>query len=218
MLTYTKFFTGSNPFVVLLFFNGKKNDPFFQYTPYRSKLDIALFYTTKQEREIKVMYDVPYILNSKWRLRMEAAYEVNPNLLYFGTDESSFHELQHPSTRKSYATFEAYDESLNQSRTGISDRGEQPIVTDKFYNTYQKQEAIFNLSLEHSYFDSKVRLLAGYEMAWVIVTTFENKQTDATDPNGNTISTPNGLSKVKSDYNNQLITGYGANIVSQFQL
>ena len=36
----------------------------------------------KQEFFIKL--DVPYIFNTKWRLRVEGGYEANPNLLFFG--------------------------------------------------------------------------------------------------------------------------------------
>src|SRR5882724_13429402 len=46
-----------------LYFNGKRNDPFFNYTAYRWKLDFVLFNTTKNEREIFLKLDVPYILN-----------------------------------------------------------------------------------------------------------------------------------------------------------
>jgi hypothetical protein len=33
-----------------IFFNGKKSDPFFEYTAYRSKLGITLFYTSKLQK------------------------------------------------------------------------------------------------------------------------------------------------------------------------
>ena len=50
-----------------LFFNGKRSDPFFDYTPYRAELSVALFNTTRSEREVKLGLDVPYIFNTKWR-------------------------------------------------------------------------------------------------------------------------------------------------------
>jgi hypothetical protein len=64
-----------------IYFNGKKSDPFFKYTAYRAKIDIALFNTTKSQRELKIAVDIPYLLNTKWRFRGEMAYEVNPNHL-----------------------------------------------------------------------------------------------------------------------------------------
>ena len=78
-----------------LFFNGNKKDPFFAYTPYRAELDVDLSITTRLQREARVALDVPYIFNTKWRLRAEAAYEVNPNLLYFGITEQSLKPLSY---------------------------------------------------------------------------------------------------------------------------
>ncbi len=192
-----------------IFFNGKKTDPFFEYTPYRKKLSVTLFYTTKQQREIKFTCDVPYIFNSKWRLRMEAAYEVNPNLLYFGVDEKSLNGLA--INGKSFSKFSDYNDALTEKRPGNASNGEANVVTDMFYNTYQKDEAIFNASMEHSYLDSKLRLLGGYELAWININTFDNKNTSGSD-------VPNGMSLLQKDFNNNSILGYGSNIVSFLQV
>src|SRR4051812_10056302 len=35
-----------------IFFNGKRTDPFFAYSAYRAKIDLVLFNTTKQQREL----------------------------------------------------------------------------------------------------------------------------------------------------------------------
>ena len=191
-----------------LFFNGKKSDPFFEYTPYRKKLGITLFYTTKLQREIKLSYDVPYILNTKWRLRMEAAYEVNPNLLYFGVDEKSLNGLI--ANGIAYSSFGDYTDALSGKRPGDLSKGEANTVTDVYYNTYQKDEAIFNGSIEHSYLDSKLRLLAGYELAWINISTFDNKIS-----NGNDVA--NGQSLLQKDNNSHSILGLGSNIVSFLQ-
>lgn len=148
---------------VSVFLNGKRSDPFFAYTPYRAELNIAAFYTTRAQREVKIGFDVPYIFNTKWRLRGEAAYEVNPNLLYFGLDESSLNPLSYypagdsthaPVTNAMYAD---YENSLKGNHA--------------YYNTYQKEEAILNLSMERSYFDGKLRALIGMEAAQVNIST-----------------------------------------------
>lgn len=191
-----------------LFFNGKKSDPFFEYTPYRQKLGITLFYTTKLQREIKLSYDVPYIFNTKWRLRMEAAYEVNPNLLYFGIDEKSLNGLI--ANGKEYSNFSDYSDAITKQRTGNASNGEANVVTDVFYNTYQKDEAIFNGSMEHSYWDSKLRLLGGYELAWINISTFDNKITSGND-------VANGQSLLQKDNNSRAVLGLGSNIVSFLQ-
>src|SRR5579863_8896830 len=52
-----------------IFFNGKRTDPFFNYTAYRTRLDFVLFNTSKSQREFGFNLDVPYIFDTKWRLR-----------------------------------------------------------------------------------------------------------------------------------------------------
>ncbi|MDB5273726.1 MAG: hypothetical protein JWO58_2093, partial [Chitinophagaceae bacterium] len=176
---------------VEIFFNGKKSDPFFAYTPYRKKLNVVVFNTSNAQREVALGLDIPYIFNSKWRLRVEAAYEINPNLLYFGTTEKSLDPLSyHPNgdstqTLVDHASYSDYENSL----TGINYN----------YNRYQKQEFIFNVSAEHSFFDSKVRVLGGYEIADVTITPFS------------------GNSLVKNDYDAGNISGVYQGTVSIIQ-
>ena len=166
-----------------IFFNGKKSDPFFKYTAYRAAIDIVLFNTTRNQREIKIGWDVPYIFDTKWRLRGEMAYEINPNLLYFGIDSKT----TLPSL--GYSRYADYEKTL----TGVN----------KFYNTYQKKEAILNISMERSYMDGRLRALVGYELA------------------GLTLSPLGGSganSMMQNDFNSGKIVGVGRNVVSFAQV
>jgi len=158
-------------------FNGKRNDPFFAYTPYRSKLDVVAFYTTNKQREFKVSLDVPYIFNSKWRLRMEGAYEVNPNLVYFGTTEKSLNPLNYflDGSTSGNLHYKDYENQL----PGDSSR----------FNGYTKSEYIYNISAEHSFFEGKMRVLGGFEFAYLDVTPYQ------------------GASLVRQDYDNHKIRG-----------
>ncbi|MGZ3862766.1 MAG: Omp85 family outer membrane protein [Bacteroidia bacterium] len=175
-----------------LFFNGKRSDPFFEYTPYRAALNIALFNTTNSQREVKIGWDIPYIFNTKWRLRGEVAYETNPNLLYFGIDENSLNPLSYypggDSAKSAIdnATYKNYENSLNGGAS-------------KNYNRYTKTEAILNVSMERSYLDGKLRALIGYEFANVKIDAFT------------------GNSLLRNDFNSKKIVGLGNNNVSFVQ-
>jgi hemolysin activation/secretion protein len=175
-----------------VFFNGKKNDPFFAYSAYRAELDVTLFNTTKNQRELTLKLDVPYIFNTKWRLRLEASYETNPNLLYFGNTEKSLQGLSYfknnDSTKSpvNNAPYSDYENSLKGS--------------NQFYNTYIKEEYILNASAEHSYFDGKLRALIGYEIAQVNIKTFP------------------GNSFLQNDFAAKNIVGVGKNIVDFVQV
>ena len=147
-----------------LFFNGKKSNPFFKYTPYNAELDIAVFNTTKNQRELMFVLDMPYIMRSPWRLRAEAGVETNPNLLYFGGDNRSMSglslypnndSLQVPLQNLSYSKYESL---MNQKGLGM-------------YNGYSKTEYILNVSMERSFWESKMRALVGLEMAQINMTT-----------------------------------------------
>lgn len=171
-----------------LFFNGKKTDPFFAYTPYRAELDVAVFITTRQQKEIKLRLDIPYIFNTKWRLRAEAAYEINPNLLYFGIDETSLKPLSYVqnNTIVKHASYEDYNSHLNGNKA--------------YYNTYIKKEAILNVSMEHSFYQGRLRTLLGFEVANV------------------GISTPlNDSSLLRKDALSGKTSGYGNNLISFVQ-
>ncbi len=167
-----------------VFFNGKKSDPFFAYTPYRAELKLAVFITNKAQKELRLGVDIPYVANTKWRLRGEAAYSVDPNQLYFGVTEKSLKALSYGTVNN--ASFKDYENSLTGNRA--------------FYNTYTKTEAVLNVSGERSFYEGRIRLLIGYEIAQI------------------DISTPhNDSSFVRSDYRAGNITGFGKNRISLLQ-
>jgi outer membrane protein assembly factor BamA len=173
-----------------VFFNGKRSDPFFAYTPYRAELKVAVFVTNKAQRELSLGLDIPYIANTKWRLRTEAAYSIDPNQLFFGVTEKSLAGLSYtnPSTGRivNNASFKNYENSLTGNRA--------------FYNTYTKTEAVLNISGERSFFEGRVRLLIGYEIASI------------------NISTPlNDSSYVHEESLAGNITGFGKNRISLLQ-
>ncbi|MFL5753572.1 MAG: Omp85 family outer membrane protein [Bacteroidia bacterium] len=174
------------------YFNGKKTDPFFAYTPYRAELDISLFNTTRDERELNIKADIPFVFNSKWRLRGELAYEFSPNPLYFGIGESTLNGLSYypdNDTSRGLVTNASYGDY------------ESSLVDDnEYYNTFRIEESIINLSLEHSYFDGRVRLLIGGEAGWVNTSSF------------------NGNSKLREDAEAHKALGFGRNFVTINQL
>lgn len=171
-----------------LFFNGKRSDPFFAYTPYRAELDVALFATTRNQYEAMFTLDVPYIFNTKWRLRAEAGYEKNPNLLYFGLTEQSLNGL---SFYPGGDTAAALQRNVSYARYDKNLAAYNPSL-----NQYIKDEYILNVSIEHSYLDGKLRALFGYEIAQVGISLFS------------------GRSKLLEDEHTANVLGLGKNIVT----
>jgi hypothetical protein len=149
-----------------LFFNGKRNDPFFAYTAYRAELDLTVFNTTRNQREFMISLDAPYIFNSKWRLRVEAGYESNPNLLYFGATSQTLQALQY---------YPNLDSSLTQvTANNYADYEVNALIgLNQNYHTYFKKESILNVSAERYLMAGKLRALVGYEFAKVGISTFQ---------------------------------------------
>ena len=176
-----------------LYFNGKRSDPFFAYTAYRAKLDLILFNTTRNQREVMLKLDIPYIFNTKWRLRLEGGYESNPNLLYFGNTENSLKGL----------SYFPNGDSLNpmSNNASYADYEKNYLVgNNQFYNTYIKKEYIVNISGERSFLDGKLRTLIGYELAYFGISTFS------------------GNSLMQNDFTQNKIVGVGKGIVGLAQL
>lgn len=171
-----------------LFFNGSRKNAFFPYTPYLHRIDLLLFNTTNEQREFAIKHDAPFIFGSKWRLRSEAAYEVNPNLLYFGNTTASLRSLSYypngdvSAQPVSNATYSDYENSLK----GPNER----------YHGYKKEEAKADVRLEHSFFGGRVRLLGGYELMSVRMSTYD------------------GNSLLQNDVASGAISGIGRNTIA----
>lgn len=175
-------------------FNGKRENPFFDYTPYLTKLDVALFNTSNQQRELTISIDKPYVFKSKWRIRGELGYESNPNLIYFGITDNSLNTLNVISTQDAITT---------PSYAGFNYTDYENSLIDKVanYNTYTKQEYILNVSGEYALMDSKLRILGGGELAGLNITTDNDT-----------------LSRVQNDKLKSNILGVGKSTISFLQL
>ena len=173
-----------------VYFNGKRTDPFFNYTAYRTKIDFVVFNTTNNQREFFVKLDVPYILNTKWRLRVEGGFETNPNLLYFGlTPEQSLKGLQY------YPNSDSSQTPVTNAR--YSDYEKNGLVGEnEFYHTYTKKEAVINVSIERSFFGDKIGTLIGFELAQLNYSSFP------------------GNSLLQKDYQAGLIKGVKNNFIT----
>lgn len=143
----------------MLYYNGHKSDPFFNYTPYRRKLSLALFNTTRMQNEAVLGLDMPYIFNSKWRVRMEGIFENDPNMLYFGISQSSLNPLVNPQSGLGYNNYENYLGSLTGNYS-------------KYNRFIEKNNVSLGLSAEHSFFHSKMRTLLGFGFSSIGIATF----------------------------------------------
>lgn len=190
-----------------LFYNADREDPFFSFTPYRLRTDVSLSYSQNGKAAAKVLFDMPYFLNTKWRTRMRFSFADNPNKPYFGIGESSLAPLSYrdpySSEVNSNMRFDDYVEALKTVRPGVEENGENPdlLYTDRYYNWIHYRKFAFDAFMERTLMDGKLRWVNGLGIINLKYFQYDFQMVDdALDLDGNRVSAINGLTRVTEDY------------------
>lgn len=201
------------------YWNGKKDNPLFPYTPYLAKLKVNAAYYTSNAREAVLSFDMPYYKATRWRYKVDFKAQQNPTNLYFGASERTLEQLRLPSSAHggdTYATFKEYERARKILRTGQS--GEAPQVTDVLSNRFMEKEFMLNLKADYALGKGKWRVLGGYEIQNLEYKTFEGTEAEAIEPTtGQKINAPNGTSLLRRDFQQGLIHGLNGGWVSLVQ-
>lgn len=180
---------------IFLFFNGEKDDPFFDYTPYRHRVSGEFFVFENGRIRYEFKYDAPYIFNSKWRLRADAVYWEDPNAQYWGFGRSSsnrrlrFRDKNNPGA--GMATFRSvrdYEDNLS-----IAEQGSDGVWrTDHHFNQFIQREQLYNFLGERVMMGGKLRFMFGYEALFTSFESYGGKVAEeAFDVDGNEVSAIN---------------------------
>lgn len=201
------------------YWNGKRDNPLFAYTPYLVKMKANAAYYTSNAKELVLSFDVPYYKATRWRFKVDFKAQQNPANLYFGSSEHTLSLLRLPSSGNAgatYSTFSEYDKARKTLRAGQP--GEAALVTDALSNRFRETEFMLNLKADYALGKGRWRLLGGYEIQHLSYTTFEGKEADAIDPNtGVKTKAPNGTSLLRRDNEQGLIYGLNGGWVSLLQ-
>lgn len=202
-----------------IYWNGKRDNPLFPYTPYLAKLKANMAYYTSNARELILSFDMPYYNATRWRWKVDFKAQQNPANLYFGSAESTLGPLHLPSSPMggaSYATFAEYDKARKMLRAGQA--GEAAWVTDALSNKFMETEYMLNLKADYALGKGRWRILGGYEIQHLAYKTFEGTNADAIDPKtGQKTKAPNGTSLLRRDYQQGLVYGLNGGWVSLIQ-
>jgi hypothetical protein len=156
---------------VNLFWNNTTEDPFFEYTPYRHRLNAEFFVFENGRIRYAINYDAPYIFNSKWRLRADLVRWEDPHAQYWGIGRSSLQPLQFRDKRtgqiRRFNRVSDYEDNLALAEQG--DDGQ--FYTDYHYNNMHQREQLYNILGERTFMGGRLRLMFGYE---VLFTSFQS--------------------------------------------
>jgi len=170
-----------------IYWNGNRDNPLFPYTPYLMKLTANAAYYTSNARE------------------------------YFGLTESTLGQLRLPSDENTtFSTYKEFDRARKIVRPGGV--GEADLVTDALSNRFRETEYMLNLKADYALGNGKWRIMGGYEIQHLSYATFEGMEADAIDPiTGQNTTAPNGISLLRRDFENGLISGVDGGWVSIIQ-
>ncbi|MBC8140883.1 MAG: BamA/TamA family outer membrane protein [Armatimonadetes bacterium] len=203
-----------------IYWNGKRTDPLFAYTPYRAKLNVNAFLTSNDAQEFTLSYDAPYINGSRWRVKVDAKVRKDPTNLYFGITEDTLNPLRLPSTPaggQTYDTFSEFETARKTLRPGGA--GEAAFVTDSLSNRFEDSELMLNLKADYALGDKgKWRVLGGYEIQQLNYDTFQGREASAIDPvTGAATTAPNGVSLLARDAATGRAIGLEGGLISILQ-
>ena len=199
------------------YWNGNRDNPLFPYTPYLAKLKANAAYYTSNARELVLSLDVPYYKGTRWRFKIDFKAQQNPANLYFGLTESTLGKLRLPSDENTtFSTYREFDGARKTLRPGGV--GEADFVTDALSNRFRESEYMLNLKADYALGNGKWRIMGGYEIQHLSYATFEGMEAEAIDPiTGQTTNAPNGISLLRRDFEDGLISGVEGGWVSIIQ-
>jgi len=200
-----------------IYWNGKRDNPLFAYTPYLTKLKANAAYYTSNARELILSLDVPYYNGTRWRFRVDFKAQQNPANLYFGLTESTLGQLRLPSDENTtFPTYKEFDRARKTLRPGGI--GEAAFVTDALSNRFRETEYMLNLKADYALGKGKWRIMGGYEIQHLSYATFEGVEAEAIDPvTGENTTAPNGTSLLRRDFEDDLVSGVDGGWVSIIQ-
>lgn len=150
-----------------IFFNGDRNDPFFEFTPYRHAIKGQVFLFENGRARYELGYDAPYIFNTRWRVRADAVYWEDPDAQYWGMGRDATNRALEFRDKKTGATRQFGNVRRYEDNLGIAELegmgNEARWMTDLHYNNIRQKEQLYNLLGERVFMGGKLRVMFGYE-------------------------------------------------------
>lgn len=185
---------------VNIFWNKDKDDPFFEYTPYRHKLNAEFFIYENGRMKYAFNYDAPYIFDSPWRLRADAVVWQDPEAQYWGMGRSTLQSLRFKDKSsnqiRNFKTMNSYERNLNIAELGADGR----FYADTYYNNMEQDELLFNLLAERVMMGGRLRFMLGYEALFTKFRFMSGERIeDARTLGGQKVEAINNITKIEED-------------------
>lgn len=151
------------------YWNGARTDADFARTPYKFRMFLQAFVSTRGVQFHWLDFDIPRLLDSPYRLRSQIIYARNINENYFGIGSRSLQPLQFPGSRAydSYADYVAAQQAIGPGGT-----------TYAKYDQFDVLKPIAIASIERLFLDERIRVLAGLGFSYTRIRDYTGKSVD----------------------------------------
>jgi hypothetical protein len=184
------------------YYDGKRSDPLFALAPYKHRVIVQVFATTRGAQDHLIDYDAPNFLGSLFRVRATAEYEAANIWPYYGIGSRTLAPLSFPGAPgMSFATLSGYQQALGQVQRNGS--------TYARYNSIGFQRPTLQLGLERLLLGGVVRPLVGVGLAYNRLTDFTGQSVDAVAYNGANVHASEATTLFAADCAAHRILGCG---------
>lgn len=185
---------------VYLYYDGKKDDPLFGYTPYLHRVYAQFFYGTGGVQDHVIDYDAPAFPNSDYRVRATLEYEADTDWPYFGVGSRTLGPLSYPGNPGvTYGQMGSYRTDANAARSDGT--------TYARYNVYGLQRPIMQLALERNLLGGALRTMVGANFTHASIHDYTGQQTNAVGANGQTVAATEARTFLAGDCAKGLLVG-----------
>jgi hypothetical protein len=197
-----------------IFNNGARDDPFFRTAPYRSKLFVGGVVTSEEILRLFTRLDIPYLRDSPYRFRIDAALEKNDVNNYFGLGDDGLDLVSPISPFEEYVEFDDYQDDLDRildptdpeyPTEGECEGAEGGPCTFTRYNKFMSRDIIAVVSLERDLLGGLLRPLLGLQVRYIDIDDYTGERVE---PIGGGSKATSATTKLREDHDAGLIEGF----------
>jgi hypothetical protein len=183
------------------YWNGHRDDPRFDRTPYLYRVFLQAFASTRGIQFHWLDFDAPRLLGTPYRVRGQLIFGRNINSNYFGHGKRSLDPLRFPGSGRTYDEYDAYVDDQAQ----VDGDGQ----TWAKYDQYDQVRPIALASIERLFLAGQVRVLAGIGATYAGIRDYTGRQVDARDGGGQPVLARQAPTRLATDCATGRIVGCG---------
>jgi outer membrane protein assembly factor BamA len=181
------------------YWDGHRDDPRFADTPYLLRVFLQAFASTRGLQFHWLDIDAPKLSGTPYRFRSQLIYERNINQNYFGLGSRGLAPLMFPGSGKTYGSYSDYVDDQQKIDTGGNAWSK--------YDQYDFERPFLIASIERNLLEDRVRVMAGFGVAYNKIRDYTGKQVDAVDSTGKDTMAPEGETRLHAECAAGLVVG-----------